>query len=70
MGLATSGSSIQIKLNYHQEARPLGDLQQVNGPYLLDEPIAARRMLTHSQINALVQGKDFELSETGKITFK
>ena len=69
VGLALSGG-IQIKLNYHQEARPSGDLHQINGSYLFNEPIAARRMLTHSQINALVQGQDFEISDTGKITFK
>ena len=69
VGLALSGG-IQIKLNYHQEARPSGDLHQINGPYRFNEPIAARRMLTHSQINALVQGQDFEISDTGKITFK
>ena len=69
VGLALSGG-IQIKLNYHQEARPSGDLHQINGPYLFNEPIASRRMLTHSQFNALVQGQDFEISDIGKITFK
>lgn len=69
VGLALSGG-IQIKLNYHQEARPSGDLHQINGAYTFNEPIAARRMLTQTQFNALVQGKDFDISDTGKITFK
>jgi len=69
IGLALSGG-IQIKLNYHQEARPSGELHQVNGNYVFDEPIAGRRMLTQSQFNALVQGQDFDISDTGKITFK
>ncbi|MCR4665246.1 MAG: CRISPR-associated protein Csn1 [Paludibacteraceae bacterium] len=69
VGLALSGG-IQIKMNYHQEARPSGELHQINGPYMFDEPIAGRRMLTHTQFNALVQRQDFEISDTGKITFK
>ncbi|MBO7502304.1 MAG: CRISPR-associated protein Csn1 [Paludibacteraceae bacterium] len=69
IGLALSGG-VQIKLNYHQEARPSGELHQVNGNYVFDEPIAGRRMLTQSQFNALIQGQDFEISDTGKITFK
>lgn len=69
IGLALSGG-IQIKLNYHQEARPSGELHQINGNYIFDEPIAGRRMLTQSQFNALVQGQDFDISDTGKIIFR
>ena len=70
VGFGLSGSDVFIQLTYHQEARPSGELKQVNGKYISSETIAARRMLRHSQINALVQGQDFDISETGKITFK
>ena len=70
VGFGISGSYVFIQLTYHQEARPSGELKQVNGKYMSKEPIATRRMLLHTQINALVQGQDFEISDTGKITFK
>ena len=68
VGMSDS-SGLQIKLKYHQEAKPNGELHQVNGAYKV-ENIATFRMLLHTQFNALVQGQDFDISDTGKITFK
>ena len=69
VGMGISGAYIQIKLRHHQEARPSGDLKQINGLFVQGEPFDGIRMLTHSQIRALVEGEDFNLTETGKIVF-
>ncbi len=71
----SDSSGLQITLRYQQEARDAGVLKQEygnpkTGLYAADQPIYARRMLLHTQINALVQGQDFDISETGKITFR
>ena len=71
----SDSSGLQITLRYQQEAREAGLLKQEygnpkTGLYVANQPIYARRMLLHTQINALVQGQDFEISDTGKITFK
>lgn len=68
-GMTDSGG-LQITMRYQQEARPDKELQQINGLFRADEPIKYLRMLRHTQINAFVQGQDFELTETGKIVFK
>jgi CRISPR-associated endonuclease Csn1 len=57
-------------MRHQQEAKPAGELEQINGAFSADAPIASFRMLRHTQFNALVQGQDFNLSDTGKITFK
>lgn len=67
-GMSDSGG-LQIKLKHHQVAKPSGELKQVNGEYAGSSPVEEYRMLRHSQINALVQGQDFEITDTGKITF-
>jgi len=68
-GMSDSGG-LQITMRHQQEARPDKELQQINGLFRADEPIKYLRMLRHTQINAFVQGQDFELTETGKIVFK
>jgi len=68
-GMSDSGG-LQITMRHQQEARPDKELQQINGAFIASEPIKNMRMLRHTQINALVQGHDFELTETGKIIFK
>ena len=69
VGMSDSGG-LQIKLKYQQEAKPAGELKQVNGAFTANAPIDSFRMLRHSQFNALVQGQDFDISDTGKITFR
>lgn len=68
-GMSDSGG-LQITMRHLQEARPDKELQQINGAFIASEPIKNMRMLRHTQINALVQGQDFELTDTGKIVFK
>ena len=69
VGMSDSGG-LQIKVKYHQVAIPNGELKQINGSYNMNESIQNLRMLRHSQINALVQGQDFDITDTGKITFR
>ena len=69
VGISDSGG-LQIKMRHQQEAKPAGELEQINGAFSADAPIASFRMLRHTQFNAFVQGQDFNLSDTGKITFK
>ena len=66
----SDSGGLQITMRHQQEARPDKELQQINGLFRADEPIKYLRMLRHTQINAFVQGQDFELTETGKIVFK
>ena len=59
-----------IKLRYHQEARPSGELKFLNKSFKNREPTLPARLLYHTQFNALVEGQDFDLDITGKITLK
>ena len=68
IGMSDS-KGLQIRLKHQQEARPNGELQQINGAFKNGDS-APIRMLLHTQFNALVQGQDFDISYTGKITFK
>ena len=65
------GKDGRIKIRYQQEAREAKDL----GSFLaLDYNSlgtqTAQARVGFARINALVQGKDFELTETGKVVFK
>ena len=55
---------------YHQEARPAGDLKAKGGEYRQGEEYRPIIGLKHTQLNALVEGYDFELTVTGEIKFK
>ena len=66
----SDSGGLQIKVRHHHEAKPNGELQQYNGEFIASDSVKSFRMLRHSQINALVQGKDFEITDTGKIVFK
>ena len=68
IGMSDS-KGLQIRLKHQQEARPNGELQQINGAFKNGDS-APIRMLLHTQFNALVEGQDFDISDTGKITFK
>ena len=59
-----------IKLRYHQEAKPSGELKFLNKSFKNREPSLPAMLLLHTQLNALVEGQDFDLDITGKITLK
>ena len=59
-----------ITLRHHQEARPMGELKFKDGAFKNgDAMLSAIRML-HTQLNALVEGQDFDLDITGEIILK
>ena len=55
---------------HHQEARPAGELKAKGGEYKQNEEYRPIIGLKHNQLNALVEGYDFELTVTGEIKFK
>ena len=59
-----------ISLRHHQEARPTGELKFKNGEFRNGEALRPAITMLHSQLNALVEGQDFDLDITGKITLK
>ena len=59
-----------ISLKHHQEARSAGELKSKNGEWKIGEEYRAVIGLYHSQLNAYIEGYDFELSVTGEIKFK
>lgn len=60
-----------ITLRYHQEARPATDsnAKSINGIWKQGETIRSGIIQLHTQFNALVEGQDFILTETGEIHF-
>lgn len=59
-----------IYLKYHQEARPAGELKAKSGEWKKNEDYRPMIIINHNQLNALVEGYDFELTVTGEIKFK
>lgn len=59
-----------IKLRYHQEARSSSEFKSKNGAWKINEELRCAITLLHTQFNAYVEGVDFDISITGKITFK
>ena len=59
-----------IKLRYHQEARQAKDVKSKNGAYKVGEQLRPAITLLHTQFNALVEGRDFEISVLGDIKLK
>ena len=59
-----------ITLKHHQEARPAGELKAKNGEWKQDEEYRPVIAIYHTQLNAYVEGYDFELTITGEIKFK
>ena len=57
-------------LKHHQEARPAGELKAKNGEWKVGEDYRPMIIINHNQLNALVEGYDFELTVTGEIKFK
>ena len=65
------GKDGRIKIRFQQEAREakeLGQFLALDYNALGAQTVQAR--MSFSKFNALVQGQDFELTETGKIIFK
>lgn len=60
-----------INLRYHQEARPATDstAKSINGIWKQGESIRPGIIQLHTQFNALVEGQDFILTETGEVHF-
>lgn len=60
----------KIVMRHHQEARNAKDITITNSAYNASQPIRSSIYLLHTQFNALVEGKDFEITPTGKIIKK
>ena len=60
----------RLTLKHHQEARPASELKAKSGAWKIDEEYRAVISILHTQLNALVEGYDFELTVTGEIKFK
>ena len=56
-----------INLRYHQEARKSTDFKSKNGKYITGEELRAGIIMLHTQLNALVEGIDFEINALGEI---
>lgn len=59
-----------LTLKHHQEARPASELKAKNGVWTTNEEYRPVISLLHTQLNAYVEGYDFELTVTGEIRFK
>ena len=56
-----------IGLRFHEEARPSNETKLKNGAYIKNEEFRPAIKMLHTQINALVQGYDFNINELGEI---
>lgn len=56
-----------IIMRHHEEARPATELKAKNGAYKQGEEFRSSIKMLHTQIQALVQGVDFTIDETGQI---
>lgn len=59
-----------LTLRHHQEARQAVDLPIKKGAWKIDESYRPIIGLYHTQLNAYVEGYDFDMSVTGEIIFK
>lgn len=59
-----------LVFRHHQEARPAGELKQKNGEWKTGEAYRPLISILHTQLNAYVEGYDFELTVTGELKFK
>mgnify|MGYP002762622754 CR=1 FL=1 len=69
MSTSTIGNCIyaRITMVYNEEARPSKDIKAKNGAYKQGEELRPAIIMLHTQLNALVQGYDFEINELGEI---
>ena len=56
-----------IEMVYHQDARPSTEIKKINGEFKTNEDFRSGIKMLHTQINALVQGVDFEINDLGEI---
>ncbi|MEG0808410.1 MAG: CRISPR-associated protein Csn1, partial [Alistipes sp.] len=56
-----------VDLRHHQEARPAKDLQAKNGLFQAGEVYRPLIHISHTQLNVLVQGYDFDLTILGEV---
>lgn len=74
MGFSTltvsNNSYGRLTFKHHQEARPAGELKAKNGTWSATEEYRPIIGLLHTQLNMLVEGRDFEITVTGEIKFK
>lgn len=59
-----------LVLKHHQEARTAGELKAKSGIWQTNEEYRPVISIYHTQLNAYVEGYDFELTVTGEIKFK
>ena len=59
-----------VILKHHQEARASGELSVKKGEWKKNEEYRPLIGVQHTQLNAFVEGYDFELTVTGEIKFK
>ena len=59
-----------LAFRHHQEARPAGELKVKKGAWKIGEAYRPLIGILHTQLNAYVEGDDFELTVTGEIKFK
>lgn len=57
----------RIVLNFHEEARKSSDFKPKNGEYTQNEEFRSSILMLHTQLNALIEGQDFRITETGEI---
>ena len=59
-----------LTFRHHREACPAKDLKAKNGAWKTDEEHRPLIEILHTQLNAFVEGYDFELTVAGDIIFK
>lgn len=57
----------RIEFTHHQESRSSSEIKAMNGAYVANEAYRAKIIMLHTQIQCLVEGHDFKLTETGRI---
>lgn len=60
-------SYARITLRHHEEARQGTELKIQNGSFIQNEELRPCILMLHTQLNALIQGYDFEINELGEI---
>lgn len=59
-----------INLRHSTESRPAKDIKSKNGAYKSGEDFRPAITMLHTQLNALIEGQDFDLTPLGEIKFK
>lgn len=59
-----------INLRHSTESRPAKDIKSKNGAYKSGEDFRPAITMLHTQLNALIEGQDFDITPLGEIKFK